>query len=70
MLPYATNSGGGHQHLPFQQTRFGAFGRPALGSSTWAPSASATPQYNLTNVVPFSPYLSHFQHYLEAWEVS
>ncbi|KAK7364062.1 hypothetical protein VNO80_12411 [Phaseolus coccineus] len=68
MLPSATNSGGGHQHSGFQVPRFGPFGRSALGSSTWAPPpASATPQFNLTNALPFSPF-TNFQHYSHAWE--
>lgn len=65
MLPYATNNGGGgagHQHFQF--------GRSAVGSSTRAPPASATPQFNHTNTLPFSPSFANFQPYMHAWEVS
>ncbi|KOM54293.1 hypothetical protein LR48_Vigan10g018500 [Vigna angularis] len=62
--PYATNNGGGggggHQHFQF--------GRSAVGSSTRAPPASATPQFNHTNTLPFSPSFTNFQPYVHAWE--
>ncbi|XP_068501313.1 mediator of RNA polymerase II transcription subunit 25-like isoform X2 [Phaseolus vulgaris] len=69
MLPSATNGGGGHQHSAFQGPRFGPLGRSALGSSTWAPPPAppATPQLNLPNALPFSPF-TNFQHYSLAWE--
>jgi len=71
MLPSATNGGGGHQHSAFQGPRFGPLGRSALGSSTWAPPPAppATPQLNLPNALPFSPF-TNFQHYSLAWEVT